>query len=61
MRCERGRVDGRLYLRFLTFSLERAPEIVDNDVGTAGAEEGGICLAQPSAGAGNDDGLVVEA
>jgi len=45
----------------LALSLERASKIVDDDVGAARAEEGGICPPQPSAGAGDDHGLVVEA
>ena len=40
-------------------ALDAAAEVVDNDAGAAGAEEGGISLTEAAAGAGDDGDLAV--
>lgn len=43
----------------VSFALERAAEVVDNDAGATGAKEGGIGLAETAASSGDDDDLAV--
>ena len=49
------------YLGRLALAGMRAAQIVDDDVGTAGGKEGCIGLTQATTGAGDDDGLIIEA
>lgn len=44
----------------VSLALEGAAQVVDDDAGTAGAEESGIRLPETAAGAGDDDDLAVE-
>lgn len=52
---------GETYLGGLALAGVGAAEVVDNDIGAARSKEGGIGLSEATAGAGDDDGLVIEA
>lgn len=48
------------HLGGLALAGVRATEVVYDDIGTSRGEEGSICLSKTTAGAGDDDGLVIE-
>lgn len=50
-----------MYLGIAALALGRAAEVIDDDAGSSGAKEDGISPSQATPGAGDDDGLAVEA